>query len=265
MIKITKLMGMLLTAGLLLPLFGCSSDTPSAPEPAPSAAASTETPQEPVKTAEPAADPGEPDDSSAGVILYQGHASLRITTPEGKVIYVDPYAGEGYDMPADLILVTHQHDDHNKISKVAEQNPDCAVITNKEAVIDGEHQKFELDYVTVEPVTAANELHDPERDCGYILTFSDGVQVYISGDTDKTEQMEAFAERGLDYAFLCADGVFNMGPDEASECAGLIGARHSIPYHLEWGELYNDELAAQFDAPGKLAVWPGEELVLRGK
>ncbi len=36
-------------------------------------------------------------------LLYQGHGSLRIVTSEGKVIYVDPYAGEGYDLPADLI------------------------------------------------------------------------------------------------------------------------------------------------------------------
>ena len=30
-------------------------------------------------------------------LLYMGHASLRITTPENKVIYIDPYAGKGYE------------------------------------------------------------------------------------------------------------------------------------------------------------------------
>ena len=34
-------------------------------------------------------------------ILYQGHGSFRLTTSEGSVIYIDPYAGEGYDRPAD--------------------------------------------------------------------------------------------------------------------------------------------------------------------
>ena len=38
-------------------------------------------------------------------ILYLGHASLRIVTAEGKVIYVDPFAGDAYDLSADLILV----------------------------------------------------------------------------------------------------------------------------------------------------------------
>jgi L-ascorbate metabolism protein UlaG (beta-lactamase superfamily) len=46
-------------------------------------------------------------------LLYQGHGSLRITAADGRVIFLDPYAGEGYDKPGDIILVTHQHDDHN--------------------------------------------------------------------------------------------------------------------------------------------------------
>lgn len=37
-------------------------------------------------------------------LLYQGQASIRIVTDEGKVIYIDPYAEDGYDLPADLIL-----------------------------------------------------------------------------------------------------------------------------------------------------------------
>lgn len=49
-----------------------------------------------------------------------GQASIRITTEEGRVIYIDPYAGtdEQYEPTADLILVTHGHFDHNQIEKV---------------------------------------------------------------------------------------------------------------------------------------------------
>ena len=28
-------------------------------------------------------------------LLYQGHGSYRITADDGRVLYVDPYAGEG--------------------------------------------------------------------------------------------------------------------------------------------------------------------------
>ena len=37
-------------------------------------------------------------------LLYQGHGSLRITTADGKVIYMDPYAGDGYEPAADLMF-----------------------------------------------------------------------------------------------------------------------------------------------------------------
>ena len=51
-------------------------------------------------------------------MLYQGHGSYRFTLDDGTVVYVDPFAGEGYDLPADLILVTHEHFDHNQIDKM---------------------------------------------------------------------------------------------------------------------------------------------------
>ena len=47
------------------------------------------------------------DGTDHAVLLYQGQASIRIITTEGKVIYVDPYAGNDYELYADLILVTH--------------------------------------------------------------------------------------------------------------------------------------------------------------
>ena len=49
-------------------------------------------------------------------LLYQGHGSFRICTAAGAVIYVDPFAGDGYDRAADLVLVTHEHYDHNQVA-----------------------------------------------------------------------------------------------------------------------------------------------------
>ena len=66
-------------------------------------------------------------------LLYMGRNSFRIIGARGTVVYVDPYAGDDYDIPADLILVTHQHSDHNAISKVA-RKPECLVIQNYEAL-----------------------------------------------------------------------------------------------------------------------------------
>ena len=51
-------------------------------------------------------------------MLYQGHGSYRFALDDGTVVYVDPFAGKGYDLPADLILVTHEHFDHTKVDKM---------------------------------------------------------------------------------------------------------------------------------------------------
>jgi L-ascorbate metabolism protein UlaG (beta-lactamase superfamily) len=110
-----------------------------------------------------------------------------------------------------------------------------------------------------------NKNHDVSECVGFILTFSDGVKVYFSGDTSTTPSMAGFKEKELDYAFLCCDGVYNMDVSEASECAKAIGAKHTIPYHMEPAKDksgFDMSVAEKFDAPGKIILKPGEELVL---
>ena len=202
----------------------------------------------------------------AATVLYQGHASMRITTYDGKVIYVDPFMGTGYDKAADLILITHSHYDHTQTDLIESKNDGCQTITWKEAIKDGEHQSFDLGYVKVEAVEAGyNKNHDVKECVGYILTFENGVTLYLSGDTSTTQQMSELADRNLDYAFFCCDGVYNMDINEASECAYLVNAKHNIPYHMIPANNSNGfdiDVAESFDAPGKIIIAPGEELVL---
>ena len=202
-------------------------------------------------------------DTGAAMLLYQGQASIRIVTAEDKVIYIDPYAGSGYDLPADLILVTHEHFDHNDLDKIESRNPDCVVITHNEAIQNGEHQVFDFGYVNVEAVEAGyNEEHDASECVGYVLTFSNGKSVYVSGDTSTTPQMSEMSEMQIDYAFFCCDGVFNMGLEEAALCAETVGAKYNIPYHMtgKTPKTYDREIAKQFQAPNRLIVDQGEEI-----
>ena len=193
-------------------------------------------------------------------LLYQGHGSYRITAADGRVIYIDPYAGEGYDKPADILLVSHQHDDHNKTELVT-QKPGCTVITNAEALEGGKHNTFDVKGIIIEAVEACNVNHDPKQCVGFILTIDD-IKIYIASDTSKTKSMESFYERKLDYALLPLDGFYNMDLAEAAECARLIGARVNIPVHMKPGELFDKDRAEAFDAPGKRIVTPGEEIDL---
>ena len=86
--------------------------------------------------------PVQPDEPAEAVpnpteLLYQGQASMRVLTGEGKVFCIDPYVGEGYDLPADLLLVTHAHYDHNGVGRIENRDPDCQIITWKEAIQGG--------------------------------------------------------------------------------------------------------------------------------
>ncbi|MDR1117436.1 MAG: MBL fold metallo-hydrolase [Oscillospiraceae bacterium] len=193
-------------------------------------------------------------------LLYQGHGSYRVTAADGRVIYIDPYAGEGYDKPADILLVSHQHDDHNQTGLVTKK-PGCTVITNAEALAGGKHNTFDVGGIVIEAVEASNVNHDPTQCVGYMLTV-DGIKIYFAADTSRTKSMETFAERKLDYALLPIDGYYNMNSSEAAECARLIGARVNIPVHMKPGELFDREVAETFDAPGKRIVAPGEEIEL---
>ena len=196
-------------------------------------------------------------------LLYMGQASIRITTAEGKLIYIAPYVGSGYEPAADLILVTHSHYDHNGVEKVVNRNPDCRIITWKEALAGGKHQTFDLDFATVEAVEAGyNRWHSAKECVGYIVTLSDGISIYVTGDTSRTAQMPALSEKNIDYAFYCCDGIFNMDLDEAAECAALVGARYDVPYHMlaQDGVNFDRSRAEQFESPNLLIIDEGEEI-----
>lgn len=194
-------------------------------------------------------------------LYYQGHGSYRIRTEAGKVIYVDPYAGDGYDLPADLILVTHQHGDHNQIQLVANRSENCRIFTNEEALVNGNYRVLGLRWVTVTPVRAENAHHDPAVCVGYVISV-DGKKIYAAGDTSKYPQMAGLRLFHLDWALFPTDGKYNMGPEEAAECAVLCGTKHAIPIHNAFGTLYDREAAERFNFPGRVLVEPGETIEL---
>lgn len=193
-------------------------------------------------------------------LLFQGHGSFRITSTDNIVIYVDPYAGEGYDVPADIILVTHQHYDHNAIDKVTKKE-NCTIIQSYDAIKDGVHQIFTVSGVKIKAVEAYNSNHKKEECVGYIIEV-DGLKIYAAGDTSTTEDMKKIKDLNLDYAILPIDGVYNMGPEEATKCAEIIDARFSIPIHMKEGELFDEEMVKKFTAKNRIIVRANEEIEL---
>ena len=187
---------------------------------------------------------------------YLGHGSLKMFFGD-KVCYIDPYAGDDYSEPADLILVTHQHQDHNDLSLV-KQNKGCVVYQNFDAIGKDGYNNAEFFGMKIEPVEAYNKNHKKEECVGYILRF-DGKTIYVAGDTSKTEQMKSLGDYNIDYAFLPMDGKYNMDIDEAIECEKLIKAKHTIPYHMAPGALFDEDRAKKFNTPSTMIVKPNEK------
>lgn len=194
-------------------------------------------------------------------LLYQGHGSLRLISNRGTVVYIDPYIGDGYDEPADLILVTHQHADHNKINLPLRADG-CKVIQNMDALRDGEYQKFTVCDIEIETTEAYNAKHLKSECVGYLVGIDD-ILIYFSGDTARTKQMETLYERKIDYAFLPIDGIYTMNIQEAIACAELIKARHTIPIHMAPGKLFDARMAGKFVTEGARILEPGKEIELQ--
>lgn len=193
--------------------------------------------------------------------LYQGHGSYRIISNKGTVIYVDPFAGDGYDLEADLALVTHEHRDHNQLSLVRRM-PQTQILRAADMLINGEYQTKHVGDVTVQAVPAYNEKHSQSECVGYLIML-DGITIYGAGDTSQTDYMQQVLPGiPIDYALLPIDGIYNMSGAEASECAAVIGAAHTIPIHMKPGALFDEAIAQTFQAEGRLIVKPGEEIRL---
>ncbi len=184
-----------------------------------------------------------------------GHASMKIKTSDGKVIYIDPYAGTAADYAdsADLVLVTHGHSDHNQVNLV-KLKTGGTTITYVNAVISGQHKSFTVGNISVEGFFAYNGYHQATNSVGYILTFN-GITLYHAGDTGEMNEMANLAAKKITYALLPMDGIYTMTPEDANYAATLIKADYYVPMHtMPPPDTYSDAIVARFTVPNKIIL-----------
>ena len=200
-------------------------------------------------------------DTSLDSLKYIGHAFVKIKTSEGKVIYIDPYAVNEFTDSADVVLITHEHPDHNDLTRI-KQKVTCQVIRSANAIQSGVYQSFTIGNIKVTAVPAYNSHHLKSECVGYVIEF-DGIKLYHAGDTGKIPEMADLASQNITYALLPMEGVYNMTPEEATQAAAMIQAKHDIPIHtMPPPDTYSDVIVARFTSPNKLVVHPNETIVL---
>ncbi len=177
--------------------------------------------------------------------VFFGHASIAVTYDQ-KVIYVDPVSSEAdyATLPkADVILVTHAHEDHlDKESIEVLSTPATLVIANAAAadelqgasVMKNGDTKRVGDWLQVEAVAAYNttpsrgQFHPKGRDNGYILTIA-GERIYVAGDSEPTPEMATI--RNIDYLFLAVNQPYTMTPAQAASVVNELHPKVFYPYH----------------------------------
>ena len=177
---------------------------------------------------------------------WLGHDCFRLDRPEGP-IYFDPYEiSEG--PAASLVLISHDHFDHNSPDDLAKvSGPDTVIVTEKDSAaklrgdvrVMAPGESLAVGGVKVEAMPAYNlgkDFHPKGKNwLGFIVTV-DGVRIYHAGDTDYIPEMEVLR---VDLALLPVSGTYVMDAEEAISAAQVIGPKLAIPMH--YGAIVGDE------------------------
>ena len=185
-------------------------------------------------------------EAPAGPVTFTfiGHGTLMIQAG-GTVIHVDPvgsYADYGRLPKADLVLVTHEHQDHLDAAAVAKLGRSGTVVLANAAAAGalqgaaalGNGESREVKGVRVEAVPAYNttagrdRFHPRGRGNGYLLTVA-GLRVYVAGDSEDTAEMKAL--KGVDVAFLPMNQPYTMTPEQVAAAAKAFRPKVLYPYH----------------------------------
>lgn len=184
---------------------------------------------------------------------WVGHDSFRLDQP--IVIYLDPWRLPPDSPTADLILISHEHNDHCSPEDVAlVRGQDTVVITNPSAAPNIElpirimraGDSTEVEGVKVEALPAYNldkPFHPKQAGhLGFVLTVN-GERLYFAGDTDVIPEMGGLE---IDVALMPVSGTYVMTAEEAAHALEGIQTRVAIPMHYGAGVVGTVEDAARF-------------------
>lgn len=192
-------------------------------------------------------------------VSYHGHSVVKVETDKHTIL-IDPFisGNEACDLDAetvkaDVILLTHGHNDHvGDTMEIAKRNDALVVAPNELAVylgfqglnthpmhIGGAH---EFDFGRVKFTQAFHGSSYTEEDntivytgmpAGILLTI-DGKTIYHVGDTALFSDLKMIGDMNtIDLAFVPIGDNFTMGPEDALVATDWIRAKVVVPVHYD--------------------------------
>ncbi|MFH1100568.1 MAG: MBL fold metallo-hydrolase [Methanobacteriota archaeon] len=166
-------------------------------------------------------------------IRWHGHSCFEITND--ITVVTDPHDGKSLGIPApnvtgDIILVSHNHYDHNSVKSV--EKAGSKVITDE--------RKRTIEKVEIKGIPAYHdEAHGSKRGKIIIYKFTiEGITFCHLGDLgheldkDVVEQLN-----DVDILFLPVGGTFTIDAEQAKQVVNAVKPRITIPMHYKIGGL----------------------------
>ncbi|MBN1797737.1 MAG: MBL fold metallo-hydrolase [Spirochaetales bacterium] len=178
-----------------------------------------------------------------------GSPCIRIM--DEKVIYIDPAALTITDATpkADLILITHSHNDHFSVANVKQllkEETQIVTIIDCQDVLEtrlpdenwhiqvvaaGEKLNAAGMEITAFPAYNTDESAPHTKQSGFVgFVFNyRGVRLYVSGDTSFIPEMKEL--KNIDIAFCNIRSFYCMSGEEAVQAVQTFGPKYLIPVH----------------------------------
>ncbi len=193
-----------------------------------------------------------------------GHATVRIETPAGQVLYVDPWSEVVDETPhdADVVFVTHDDMDHYDPEGIDAVATDDTTVVVHEAIdtsdLDrsvtriGLEEATTIEGIDVHTLVAYNDPSGPHVDddgdpfhaegevIGLLLTV-DGTIVFYPSDTDVLDVHDTLR---ADVLIPPIGGHYTMDRHEAADLARALDPDLVLPVHYDTFETIQTDVEA---------------------
>ena len=191
-------------------------------------------------------------------VFWLGHSAVKMISPKGNIIYIDPFLTHNPSTPDDLkdvekcdfVLLTHGHEDHvGDTVEIAQKTgakvvgiveligllsneglaADQAVAFNKGGTVH--FDDFSVTIVSANHSSSYKGQYagDP---AGLVISFEDDICVYHMGDTNIFSDLDLYGQLyEPDLVFVPIGDHFTMGPEEAAYAIEMVDPEIAVPIH----------------------------------